>query len=150
MKNIIRIFAVIALIAFSVSSCKDENQAPVIRNLEVGYDNSKTAVIGSDLHLEASILADAKIAKIIVSIHTEDEAENISPMKINTSMASEGWKVDSIYTTKYEGVKNADFHEHIEVPLTAAAGNYHLHFTVVDMDGNATEVESQLTLITQK
>ena len=148
MKHYTNLFAFILILSLTFVSCKDEAQAPVITNFEVGYDDSKTSVIGEDLHLEAEIVAEAKISKILLTIHPEGEAEH-APAQKATSLLTTAieWEVDTVYTTKFEGLKNSTFHEHIEIPVTAAAGGYHLHFTVVDMDGNAKELESELTLV---
>ena len=148
MKHFVNLLIFSSLLNILFVSCKDEAQAPVISNFEVGYDDSKTAVIGEDLHLDADIVAEAKISKILLTIQPEGEAEH-APAQKATSLLTTAieWEVDTVYTTKFEGLKNSTFHEHIEIPVTAAAGGYHLHFTVVDMDGNAKELESELTLV---
>ncbi len=118
------------------SSCSDDDDdkptKPVINLTEIGSENSKMAIAGSDLHLEGSILADGTIQRIDVEIHQEENSD---------------FEIEKAYTDgKYIGVKNADFHEHIDIPAEAPAGKYHLHFTVTDQFGQTTTVESELTI----
>lgn len=122
---------------FIFSSCSsdddDDNPAkPVINLTEVGSENNKTGVAGSDLHLEGSIVADGMIKQIDVEIHQESGGS---------------FKIEKSYKDgKYIGVKNADFHEHIDIPAEAPAGHYHVHFTVTDQFGQATTAESELII----
>jgi len=114
---------------------KDETpevDKPLIESLEVGIDNSGTAHPGSDLHLDAAILAPGGIASITLTIHPEN---------------GDGWEFERVFTDGYEGLKNADFHEHIDVPADAAEGEYHLHLTVADKAGNTVEAESHLDIV---
>lgn len=112
---------------FSLSCTKNNDLAkPVINELQLGLDNSHTGSIGGGLHVEAEVTAEAKISKIEVLIHQEDN--------------SRAWASDSVYT-EFAGLKNTMFHKHIDIPLTAAAGTYCFHFTVTDEDGQQTSVE---------
>lgn len=135
----IRFFFLLSTILFGfLSSCKKDNEEipalakPQISALEIGSGNNKTVQAGSDLHLEGDILAEALIAKIEIEVHQEGGGQ---------------YKFTKAYTDgKYIGVKNATFHEHIDVPADAPAGAYHFHFTVTDKAGNTTTVESPLTI----
>jgi len=147
MKNFLKKLTFFVLLSFTFISCENELKAPVISDVEIGYNNSKKAYIGSDLHVEANILAEGKIAKIILTIHPEGEAEHVSAQKIVSAIDHSGeWEVDSTYTGKYAGVKNTSFHEHVEIPSNAEIGDYHLHLSVVDMEGNTTEIEAEISL----
>jgi len=131
--------AIITLFLGSVfQSCtKDNNETsnpPVVSTFEFGYNDSGEAYLGSDLHIEAEIVAEAKIDRIQVTIHPEGE---------HYKSVNEGWEVDTTYT-KFSGLKNTTFHEHIEVPVVADTGHYHFHFIVIDMEGNTKEVEREL------
>ncbi len=142
MKKYFKHLAFIALALIIFSSCEDV-ASPVISDVEVGLQNSKVAYIGGDLHLEANIVAEGKISKIQVTIHPADEAEHIGAMKAKSALAHESeWEVDTTYT-KFSGLKNTSFHEHIDVPINAPAEGYHLHIIVVDMEGNTTEFEEE-------
>lgn len=121
--------------ALFLTSCKDDDDSQsklVVSIEEAGHDNSHTAHPGHDLHLEASILAEASVKRIDIEIHGH-EGNNI---------------VNQSYTDgKYIGVKNAEFHEHIDIPADAALGEYHLHFTVTDGDGQQTTVECHINVV---
>lgn len=121
---------------FTWAACnKDETpemDKPQIESLEVGHDNNLTAHPGSDLHLDAAILAPGGIASITLAIHPEN---------------GDGWEFEQVFIDGYEGLKNTDFHEHIDVPADAAEGEYHLHLTVTDKAGNSVEAESHLNIV---
>lgn len=135
----IRFFFLLSTLLFGfLSSCKKDNEEipalakPQISALEIGSGNNKTVQAGSDLHLEGDILAEALISKIEIEVHQEGGGQ---------------YKFTKAYTDgKYIGVKNATFHEHIDVPANAPAGAYHFHFTVTDKAGNTTTIESPLTI----
>lgn len=129
-------------LAFLLISCnkEDEINAPVFNTFELGYDNNGSAVIGDELHIDSEIIAEGKISTIRVTIHHEGDHEK-------SILVDTEWAFDSTYTTGYAGVKNIDFHEHIEIPLTAEAGEYHFHLIVTDMEGNRSEKEAELLLI---
>ncbi|MGC4234818.1 MAG: DUF4625 domain-containing protein [Niabella sp.] len=120
------------ILAFSAcNKDKDVVAKPTVTGLEVGMDNNKTGHPGGDLHLEAEILAPGGIANIKVEVHSEGSA---------------GWEYEQIFTDGYEGAKNADFHEHIDIPANAAIGDYHLHLVVTDKKGNTTTAEAEFKL----
>lgn len=128
--------AVIAGLILSFSSCKKDKDpipdAPVITILEIGSGNSHTVTAGSDLHLEAQIVAEAGIKEIEIDIHGEDGIH---------------YSINHKYTDgKYIGAKNIEFHEHIVIPHAAPAGSYHLHFIVTDQKGQSTEADADLTI----
>ncbi|NGF57966.1 DUF4625 domain-containing protein [Parapedobacter sp. SGR-10] len=127
----------LAATLFSLSSCeKDKDpvlKAPVIDLSEVGSGNSKQATIGGDLHLEGTITAEALIQRIDIEIHQEGGGS---------------FEIEKSYTEgKYIGVRQVEFHEHLDIPANAPAGEYHLHFTVTDKNGQTTTVESELELV---
>ena len=98
----------------------------------MGHDNSKTAMRGDDMHLEADILAEGLIKRIDVEIHQEDGS----------------FEIEKSYTEgKYVGVKNVEFHEHIDIPADAPLGEYHLHFTVTDQKGQTTVAETHVEVV---
>lgn len=122
------------LVLPSCSNDDDDNNPskPIINLTEIGSDNNKTGIAGNDLHLEGKIVADGLIKQIDVEIHQESGGS---------------FKIEKSYKEgKYIGVKNTDFHEHIDIPSDAPAGDYHLHFTVTDQFGQATTTESELKI----
>jgi len=138
MKNIKLLSLMMALFAissFCLTACSDDDEnpaKPVITLTEVGHDNSGKAHPGTDLHLEAEVVAEGLIKRIDIEIHQEDGGS---------------FKIEQAYTEgKYVGVRNITFHEHIDIPANAPTGEYHLHFTVTDAEGQQTTVGHELVL----
>lgn len=125
-------------IALSFASCEDDETAskPVVTLIELGEENSKTGYAGSDLHIEAEIVAEGKIDKVNIEIHPEGEHEE----------KGVAWEVDTTYT-EFSGLKNTIFHKHIDIPANAEPGHYHFHFTVTDMEGQQAAVEEEFEII---
>lgn len=127
------------------TSCEKADESipkPVINLTELGYDNSKIAFAGTDLHIEAEIVAEGKIEKITIEIHPEGGHEEKSTLAV----LHEGeWEVDTTYT-EFSGLKNTTFHKHIDIPVSAEAGDYHFHFIVTDMEGNQSSAETDLEI----
>jgi len=120
------------LLAATFTACKKDERiapAPSITALEVGTSNSKIAHPGNDLHIEAEISAPGNIKEVMLEIHPESGA---------------GWKVNTTFTEGFTGLKNAAFHEHIDVPADAKVGAYHGHLKVTDESGQVSEVEFDL------
>lgn len=108
--------------------------SPEITFVEVGEGNSLKAVAGEEMHLEANIKAEKKIAQIVVELHKEDGS----------------YEKEFTFTGKYLGETSATFHEHLQLPADMPAGEYHLHFTVTDAEGNSTTEEQEGVQITSK
>lgn len=127
LRVVLKNLCLILVVALSITACKKDKQemvaSPVINNFEVGYANGKVVNQGSDLHLEAKLLAAGSIATIKVDIQP---------------VTAGGWTFSKTYTEGYEDTKNATFHEHIDVPANAAIGSYNLRLIVTDKNGNAT------------
>ena len=144
MKKLFYLSLSIIFSAFIISSCEENNEAPKpeISMHEFGYEDSGMGSPGSDFHIEADILAEGKIDVIIIEIHPEDEHKKNSPGAISNE---EKWDVDTTYT-KFSGLKNTDFHEHLEIPANAEHGHYHFHLKVNDMEGNQTSLEREIEI----
>ncbi len=141
-----RIFFWMILIvgALSGGGCKDEDQGkPQIVLTELGQNNNKVAYTGSDLHINAEIVADGKIDNILVEIHQEGDHSKSRLIGVSALMA---WDFDSVYTEKYSGALNTDFHEDIMIPLDADTGAYHVHIRVMDQEGNQESVEDEVRI----
>lgn len=138
MKNIFfkSAFAVTLGALIFTTSCKNDDDAPndtiQIQLTEVGTANSGEAVAGSDVHLDAEIIASARIANVIVEIHNETDA---SIPEITQEFSD------------YNGQINANFHQHIDIPADYPAGEYHLHLTVIDANGNSETAEAELVIL---
>jgi hypothetical protein len=145
MNKKIYLFAIIIIagIALTLSSCKkDEDDpvaAPAVTLTELGYDNSKIGIAGTELHIEADIVSEGTINTVTVEIHPEGEHEKNGSIILD----EDHWEVDTTYT-EFSGLKNTTFHKHIDIPVTADTGHYHFHFIVTDMEGQQTLVEEEL------
>lgn len=125
------------LAATLLFSCKKDDtpvaESSVITIKEVGTNNSKVAYTGNDLHLDAEVIAPRKIASI--------------KLQITLAETTYGWDFVKTYTTPYAGLKNADFHEHIDVPENARAGTYTLLIIVTDELGEKTQSKVDFQVI---
>jgi hypothetical protein len=137
-KNVISgILFLTGLSILALLSCKDDKEMPakpVVTITEVGSHDAPagTVTAGDELHLEAEIVAEGLVARIDVEIHQEEGGS---------------FEIEQSYTDgKYIGVKNVEFHEHIDIPGEAPAGEYHLHLTVTDKEGQSTTAEAELTI----
>jgi hypothetical protein len=136
MKSRLNAWPLFVLLGFVTmfSSCKDDDDddvaRPVIDGLEVGIGDSRKAFIGSDLHLQAELIAEGRIDQVVVEIHSEDGGD---------------YEIEVVYD-EFAGQKNATFHKHIDIPSEAPAGSYHLHLTVTDQAGGATIREVDITI----
>ena len=101
--SILSIFAAAAALILSATSCnKEENPAkPTVTLTEVGHDNSKTAMRGDDMHLEADILAEGLIKRIDVEIHQEDGSFEID--------LNAGYYGELEYQMQYKRIKGDTF-----------------------------------------
>jgi hypothetical protein len=126
------LIATIFLFSLFNTSCNDEEKTekPVINILEIGLSDSHVAYIGSDLHIEAEIVAEGKIDVVNVEIHLEEGSSD----EIEASF------------DEFSGLKNTTFHKHIEIPTGTKAGTYHLHFSVTDLEGNQTTIEDEISI----
>lgn len=149
MKTTIKMMVIAAFSTALFMSCEpNETVKPVIQNVELGMQNSKTATVGGDLHVEADIIAEGKIASIRLVIHPEGEEAHVPAYQAVSKLnASEEWELDSIYTGVYANLKNTQFHEHIDIPADAPTGEYHLHLIVTDLEGNQTTYEDEIELL---
>jgi hypothetical protein len=142
-KTMAVIFAATSTLFFA--SCNKDDDTipqPVIDLTELGYENSKIGYAGSELHIEADIVAEGKIDNVTIEIHPEGEHEE----KSYSIVLHDGeWEVDTTYT-EFSGLKNTTFHKHIDIPVLADTGHYHFHFIVTDMEGQQTTVEEELEI----
>lgn len=124
----------LAVIAAFFSACKKDPiiEMPVIGDMEVGSANSKLAYPGTDIHIEAALLA----AETITTVKLE-----ITPVEPVT-----GWRFTKEFTEGYAGTKNAEFHEHLDVPADAPLGKYRIVLTLTDGKGQVVKAESDLEL----
>lgn len=131
-----------ALLVIMTVSCDKTGAKPEIGFHELGYENSKTAEAGDELHMDAEVVAENKIDRIEVILHPEGEHKKAT----NILLSNEEWEFDSVYT-EFSGLKNTEFHKHIEIPIGAETGHYHFHFSVTDMEGYQTVFEDEVEIL---
>ena len=127
--------------AIVMTSCS-KTEEPEIGSFELGYENSKIAYVGADLHMDTEIVAEGTIDKIHIVIHPEGEH---GKKGVRSALDEGEWEVDTTYI-KFSGLKNTTFHEHIEIPMDAEPGDYHFHFEVTDMEGYQKVHEEELEI----
>jgi hypothetical protein len=124
----------IALPFLMFTSCnKEEDSVPPIPTVnfhELGYDNSKEAIAGGELHMDAEIIAEGLIKDITVTIKGIDHPEHET----------------SETFTRFNGQINLDFHEHIEIPEEFEEGHYSFRFNVGDENGFARAIDDEIEI----
>src|SRR5690606_35174261 len=90
---------------------------------------------GSDFHAEFLINAVHGVHNITVDIH----AHGITP-----GTGEVEWHYEEVFEAGYHGETEVEFHEHIDVPTTVPAGEYHLVIIVEDEDGNIKRYDTHI------
>jgi hypothetical protein len=143
MKTTTLITVTVIILSMLTISCDKTDSKPEIDFHELGFDNSKTAVAGDELHMDAEIVAENQIDRIEIEIHPEGDGHKNAALNL---LSEEEWEFDTVYT-KFSGLKNTHFHEHIEVPEDVEPEHYHFHFAVTDMEGNQTVFEEEVEIL---
>lgn len=78
-------------LAFVSCSEYDDFPAPVISDLEVELDNSQVGYLGSDLHIDADIVAEGRIDRIMINIHYEEDHHHDEKSGKNGDHDDHGW-----------------------------------------------------------
>jgi hypothetical protein len=127
----------VGLSMLALTSCTKDNTPakPTIEIMEIGSGHSNDGKVapGGSLHIDAEIEAEGKIAQIEVEIHQETGGT----FKITKTYGSD---------SKYYGLKNADFHEHIDIPANTPVGEYCVDITVIDMEGQSATVDADIEI----
>lgn len=127
--------ALLSVIALAFTSCSNDDddllQSNIeFKNVEFGHKNSKTGTIGDDLHLECDIKSGSKIQSVEVVL--SKDGKNV---------------IKKTYTdSKYVGVLNTKFHEHIDLPETLAEGKYQCFIIVKNEEKKIDFVSAEITL----
>ncbi|WP_179316980.1 DUF4625 domain-containing protein [Winogradskyella undariae] len=101
------------------------------------YSVDTTAAKGADFHSEFMISALNGIHNITVDIHAHDLPVGEGEIE---------WDEEIVFSEGYHDLTDVEFHEHIDVPATAPAGEYHVTFTVEDEDGNTKSYETHIDI----
>lgn len=132
--NMFRTIALVAAATLALGACS-KSAAPVVTFTEVGHENSHSVVAGDELHLEATIEAEGMVKEI--ALHIEDENHY-------------SFIMDTLITDgNYIGVRNTEFHKHIDIPATSAPGHYSVELAVTDREGQTTVANDSFTIVSQ-
>ncbi|WP_289039604.1 DUF4625 domain-containing protein [uncultured Zobellia sp.] len=101
------------------------------------FSIDETVARGEDFHVEFMISAVNGIHGITVDIH----ADGVTPGEGEVE-----WDYEAEFLEGYHEETEAEFHEHIDVPATAPAGEYHIIFTVEDEDGDTIDYEAHIDI----
>ena len=128
--------ALLSVFTLSMTSCsKDDDPAESkieFKNAEFGHHNKKTATIGKDIHLECEIVSASKIKSISATL--KDKAGKTVATQTYTD-------------SKYVGVLNTKFHEHLKLAADLKPGIYHCVIAVSNEGGTTKTLEADVTLI---
>ncbi|MDR0560070.1 MAG: DUF4625 domain-containing protein [Prevotellaceae bacterium] len=131
----------VGLSMLALTSCQkdDKSAKPTVKITETGSHDAPDGKVaaGEDLHLEAEIIAEGLIAEIVVEIRQQEGGSFVIEKKFGAD-------------SKYSGLKNADFHEHIDIPAETPLGRYRLRLTVIDREGQSTTAETELEVIAEE
>ncbi|WP_172824400.1 DUF4625 domain-containing protein [Polaribacter sp. KT25b] len=105
----------------------------VITLSDISIDSE--VVRGKDFHAEFMIDAVNGIHSISVDAHAHG---------LTVADGEVEWDYEEEFLGTYHEQTSVEFHEHIDVPATAPAGEYHIIFTVEDEDGNTKEYETHI------
>lgn len=100
---------------------------------EVSIDS--TVVKGSDFHSEFMIEAINGIHDITVDVHAHG---------LTLEDGEVEWDYEAVFSEGYHDETAIEFHEHIDVPDTAPAGEYHIIYTIEDESGNTKVYETHI------
>ncbi|MEP5254566.1 MAG: DUF4625 domain-containing protein [Winogradskyella arenosi] len=131
--------AILLLVMLGLCACSSDDVSeplmPTIFNVEVGLHDNELGVLGEDFHFNAEILAGDVIDLVKVNIvQRADETY------------SHDWSYEIIWD-QYQGVKNAQIHQHFDIDANAARGTYDYIITVIDQNGAVLEEVREVNLI---
>ncbi|MGO3183858.1 MAG: DUF4625 domain-containing protein [Aequorivita sp.] len=99
------------------------------------FSMDDTVVRGDDFHTEFTINAVNGIHNISIDVHSHGLVPVAGEIE---------WHYQQIFTQGYHELTDVRFHEHIDVPITAPAGEYHIIITVEDEEGGTKEYETHI------
>lgn len=131
----------IAVVLVSVAGCKDDNPSNTIKPeiTSVNFTDGPTIAAGDSLKVSASFTDDLGLSEAFFEVHNNFNGH--SHQKVNQKFSDS--KIVTLSGTQM--ATNVGF----EVPGNAAAGPYHLEVSVLDEDGNRSDVKVLSFDITQ-
>ena len=89
------------------------------------------------MHVEFQIEAVHSVHTITVDIHAHG---------LTVGEGEQEWHFEQVYEEGYHGETSVEFHEHIDVPVTAPVGEYHMVITIEDEEGNTSKIDTHITV----
>ncbi|KAB7529023.1 DUF4625 domain-containing protein [Flagellimonas olearia] len=118
------------------NSTEAEGHVQVLDPITISdFDMDETVARGSDFHVEFMIGAVHGIHEVMVDVHAHG---------LEVGEGEVEWDFEGDYSEDFHELTEAEFHKHIDVPVTAPAGEYHIIFTIEDEDGNTYEYETHI------
>jgi len=118
---------------------EQEGELEIIDPVQINdVEIADSVVRGAEIHAEFSIHAIHGIHKVSVDIHSHGLIPGDGEME---------WTYEQEFTGDYHGKTEVVFHEHIDVPITAPAGEYHVLFIVEDEKGNSKAYDTYTEVI---
>ncbi|CAZ96468.1 Conserved hypothetical lipoprotein [Zobellia galactanivorans] len=102
------------------------------------FSMDESVVRGEDFHVEFQISAIHGIHELMVDVHAHG---------LTVGEGEVEWDGEFNYGEKYHEATEAEFHEHIDVPVSAPVGEYHIKFTITDEEGNTFDYEAHIDVV---
>lgn len=139
-KSIQFIALLITVSSLAITGCKKDKVAEpeetkaTIDKIEIGLNNNGIGTIDRDFHFNAEVIAATKIESITIKI-----------MPRPGETYEKAWSFEKTWP-QYNDVKNADVHEHFNIPEDAVEGKYDFMIIVKDQNGTTLEEKRAITL----
>ncbi|MBG47563.1 MAG: protein containing PKD domain-containing protein [Pseudozobellia sp.] len=118
------------------NSTEAEGHVEILDPISIsGFDMDESVVRGEDFHVEFMIAALNGIHDVTVDVHAHG---------LEVGEGEVEWDFEQSYSEKYHEQSEVEFHEHIDVPATAPAGEYHILFIIEDEEGNTFEYDTHI------
>ena len=118
------------------NSTEAEGHVEILDPISIsGFDMDESVVRGEDFHVEFMIAALNGIHHVTVDVHAHG---------LEVGEGEVEWDFEQSYSEKYHEQSEVEFHEHIDVPATAPAGEYHILFIIEDEEGNTFEYDTHI------
>lgn len=124
------LFFVLSLLFYSACSEVPDPRlpAPTVANVELGLGDNGVGIIGEDFHFNADVIAGDKLDTVEITIRQKSGETYLDE-----------WSM-SIIWNEYKGLKNANIHQHFDIPEDAVEGDYEFVVLVKDQNGQRTEI----------
>ena len=144
MKKLLKLSSAILLASVLFFSCEKEEEKKLTISDVVAenHDGGTEIPLGGTISINfAAIAGEARLDFYHIEIHDHPTSGKVED---EYKIIDDDFKDQSTF----KGLRNANVHEHIQVPDTANLGSYHVVIVVVDEDGYSVDTEDLETHIT--